>query len=76
MGMQKTAQRLQTALAARGRDVSITQRTFYSRAYGRVLTKYVVRERDPVTHKSPRLLETYRLQEVVQLLAELYQDSV
>ena len=74
-GMNKIVNRLQMALQMRGRPVTIDRRTFYSRNYQRMLTKYTVKRRDPDTGKILDRLETYKLSAVVQYLAELYREE-
>lgn len=73
-GLSKTADRLLTALGRCGAQVTLDRRVFYSRKYGRVMTKYIVKERDAATGKRARLLETYKLSEVVKLLAARYEE--
>ena len=73
-GMNQLANRLLLALNQAGVDISLEKRTFWSRAYHKVLTKYTVRERDEETGRREKLLATYRLSEVVLLLAERYQE--
>lgn len=71
-GLNKTAEKLLTALCHSGADVTLDRRVFFSRKYHRVMTKYIVKERDAETGRRTRLLETYKLGEVVKLLAKRY----
>lgn len=73
-GLGRTAEKLLTALNRAGADITLDKRVFFSRSYGRILTKYIVRERDAQSGKRVRLLESYRLKEVVTLLAERYEE--
>lgn len=73
-GLSKTADKLLIALGRCGADVTLDKRVFFSRKYGRMLTKYIVRERDPASRRRVRLLESYKLSEVVKLLAERYEE--
>ena len=73
-GLNKTADKLLIALNRNGADVTLDRRVFFSRRYGRMLTKYIVRERDAATGRRTRLLESYKLSEVVKLLAERYEE--
>ena len=71
--LNDTANRLLLALGRAGADVSLEQKRFWSRSYGKMMTKYTVRTRDKATQRRERLLETYKLADVVVLLAELYE---
>lgn len=72
--MNQLVNRLLLALNAAGAEISLEKRTFWSRTYHKVLTKYTVKERDEETGRHEKLLATYRLSEVVLLLAERYQE--
>lgn len=73
--MNQTAAILRQALCIAGRPVTIDRRTFYSRVYQRMLTKYTVKLRDPDTGKITERLETYKLSEVIRYLAERYLEE-
>lgn len=73
-GLNKTADKLLVALCRGGTEMTLDKRVFFSRVYGRMMTKYIVRERDAGTGRRVRLLETYKLSEVVKLLSERYSD--
>lgn len=67
-GLRSTAQRLQTALTASGRNVSINSRQFYSTKYQKIVTCWKVREDNKL------VLKTYSTVAVVQKLAEMYKE--
>lgn len=67
-GLKTTAQRLQTALIMRGRNVSINARQFYSIKYEKIITCYKVKEDNKL------VLKTYSLAELVQELAKMYAE--
>lgn len=73
MNLKGLMYKLQTALLCKGVKVKINQFQSYSEESKRMITKYVLtvpkQERDKI--KSEKLLESYRLSEVVQKLAEL-----
>lgn len=62
------------ALCRKGRQVSIEQKCFYSIRYARVMTKYIIRERDAATNRNPKVFETYSAVELVMRLAEMYKE--
>lgn len=72
---QKIAHKLQEALCRKGRQVSIEQRRFWSIRYERVMTKYIVREREPETGRNPKVFETYVITELVIFLAKMYGEA-
>lgn len=73
MNLKALMYKLQIALLYKGVKVKINQFQSYSEESKRMITKYVLtvpkQERDKI--KSEKLLESYRLSEVVQKLAEL-----
>ena len=73
MNLKRLMYKLQTALLCKGIKVKINQFQSYSEESKRMITKYVLtvpkQEGDKV--KNEKLLESYRLSEVVQKLAEL-----
>lgn len=75
MGLRKTADNLLIALNRSGQSVRMEQKTFFSRKYERIMTKYTVKRTNPATGKKEKLLQTYKLAEVVQLLAELFKEK-
>lgn len=73
MNLKRLMYKLQTALLCKGIKVKINQYQSYSEQNKRMITKYVLTV--PKQHgdkiKNEKLLESYRLSEVVQKLAEL-----
>jgi hypothetical protein len=73
MNLKRLMYKLQTALLCKGVKVKINQFQSYSEQSKRMITKYVLTV--PKQHgdkvKNEKLLESYRLSEVVQKLAEL-----
>lgn len=73
MNLKRLMYKLQTALLCKGVRVKINQFQSYSEQSKRMITKYVLTV--PKQHgdkiKNEKLLESYRLSEVVQKLAEL-----
>lgn len=73
MNLKRLMYKLQTALLCKGIKVKINQYQSYSEESKRMITKYVLtvpkQEEDKI--KNEKLLESYRLSEVVQKLAEL-----
>ena len=73
MNFKRLMYKLQTALLCKGIKVKINQYQSYSEQNKRMITKYVLTT--PRQHgekvKDEKLLESYRLSEVVQKLAEL-----
>ncbi len=73
MNLKRLMYKLQTALLCKGVKVKINQFQSYSEQSKRMITKYVLtvpkQEGDKI--KNEKLLESYRLSEVVQKLAEL-----
>lgn len=73
--LNRTAELLQHALCLRGCPVTLDRRTFYSRVYQRMLTKYTVKLRDPANGKIVDRCESYKLSDVVRYLAERYRET-
>ena len=73
MNLKRLMYKLQTALLCRGVKVKINQYQSYSEQNRQMITKYVLTT--PKQHgdkiKDEKLLESYRLSEVVTKLAEL-----
>lgn len=73
MNLKRLMYKMQTALLCKGVKVKINQFQSYSEQSKRMITKYVLTI--PKQHgdkiKNEKLLESYRLSEVVQKLAEL-----
>lgn len=77
MNLKRLMYKMQTALLCKGIRVKINQFQSYSEQSKRMITKYVLtvpkQEGDKV--KNEKLLESYRLSEVVQKLAELLRSE-
>lgn len=77
MNLKRLMYKMQTALLCKGIKVKINQFQSYSEQSKRMITKYVLtvpkQEGDKV--KNEKLLESYRLSEVVQKLAELLRSE-
>lgn len=77
MNLKRLMYKLQTALLCKGVRVKINQFQSYSEESNRMTTKYVLTV--PKQHgdkiKNEKLLESYRLSEVVQKLAELLRSE-
>ena len=73
MNLKKLMYKLQTALLCKGVKVKINQFQSYSEQSKRMITKYVltVPKQEGYKIKNEKLLESYRLSEVVQKLVEL-----
>nr|DAE35653.1 MAG TPA: hypothetical protein [Caudoviricetes sp.] len=73
MNLKRLAYKLQTALLQQGMKVKINQFQSYSEQNKRMITKYVLTtpQQQGEKVKDEKLLESYRLSEVVQKLAEL-----
>lgn len=72
MNLKRLMYKLQTALLCRGVKVKINQYQSYSEQNRRMITKYVLtvpRQKGDVV-RDEKLLESYRLSEVVTKLAE------
>lgn len=73
MNLKRLAYKLQTALLQQGMKVKINQFQSYSEQNKRMITKYVltipIESGNQIKNKT--VLESYRLSEVVQKLAEL-----
>ena len=71
--LKSLANKLQKALSMNGRYITINQNQFYSEKLGKMCTKYVLKERTGIDDKNKNvtLLETFRLIDVVNFLADL-----
>lgn len=68
------ARKLQTALAMRGRRISINHYQAYSEKAGRMVTKFVLTEKN-ARGKNQTIFESWRLPEVVMFLAGCMKDG-
>ena len=75
MNLRRTMYKLQTALCKQGRYIKINQMQTYSEKTGRMVTKFVLTEKQimPYGHeKTVKLLETNQVADVVKFLAAEY----
>lgn len=71
--LKSIANKLQKALTVNGRYITINQNQFYSEKLEKMCTKYVLKEKMEIDDKMQNvtLLETFRLVDVVNFLADL-----
>ena len=71
--LKSIANKLQKALTMNGRYVTINQNQFYSDKLEKMCTKYVLKEKMEIDGKTKdmTLLETFRMVDVVNFLADL-----
>jgi hypothetical protein len=71
--LKSIANKLQKALTMNGRYITINQNQFYSEKLEKMCTKYVLKEKMEIDDKmqNATLLETFRLVDVVNFLADL-----
>ena len=71
--LKSIANKLQKALAMNGRYITINQNQFYSEKLEKMCTKYVLKEKIEIDDKvhNVTLLETFRMVDVVNFLADL-----
>lgn len=71
--LKSIANKLQKALTLNGRYITINQNQFYSEKLEKMCTKYVLKEKMEIDDKMQNvtLLETFRLVDVVNFLADL-----
>ena len=71
--LKSIANKLQKALTMNGRYITLNQNQFYSEKLGKMCTKYVLKEKMEIDDKMQNvtLLETFRLVDVVNFLADL-----
>lgn len=71
--LKSIANKLQKALTMNGRYITINQNQFYSDKLEKMCTKYVLKEKMEIDDKMQNvtLLETFRLVDVVNFLADL-----
>lgn len=74
MNLRKTMYKLQMALCRQGRYIKINQMQAYSDKAERMVTKFVLSEKQDIggRMKNVTLLETYQAAEVVKYLADEY----
>ena len=71
--LKSIANKLQKALTINGRYITINQNQFYSEKLEKMCTKYVLKEKVEIDDKMQNvtLLETFRMVDVVNFLADL-----
>ena len=71
--LKSIANKLQKALTMNGRYITINQNQFYSEKLEKMCTKYVIKEKMEIDDKMQNvtLLETFRMVDVVNFLADL-----
>lgn len=71
--LKSIANKLQKALTMNGRYITINQNQFYSEKLEKMCTKYVLKEKMGIDGKMQNvtLLETFRMVDVVNFLADL-----
>lgn len=71
--LKSIANKLQKALTLNGRYITINQNQFYSEKLEKMCTKYVLKEKMEIDGKMKdmTLLETFRMVDVVNFLADL-----
>ena len=71
--LKSIANKLQKALTMNGRYITIIQNQFYSEKLEKMCTKYVLKEKMEIDNKvqNVTLLETFRMVDVVNFLADL-----
>ena len=71
--LKSIANKLQKALTLNGRYITINQNQFYSEKLEKMCTKYVLKEKVEIDDKMKNvtLLETFRIVDVVNFLADL-----
>ena len=71
--LKSIANKLQKALTMNGRYITINQNQFYSDKLEKMCTKYVLKEKMEIDGKTKdmTLLETFRMVDVVNFLADL-----
>ena len=71
--LKSIANKLQKALTMNGRYITINQNQFYSEKLEKMCTKYVLKEKAEIDGEvqNVTLLETFRMVDVVNFLADL-----
>ena len=71
--LKSIVNKLQKALTMNGRYITINQNQFYSEKLEKMCTKYVLKEKMEIDDKMQNvtLLETFRMVDVVNFLADL-----
>ena len=71
--LKSIANKIQKALTMNGKYITINQNQFYSEKLEKMCTKYVLKEKTEIDGetKNVTLLETFRMVDVVNFLADL-----
>ena len=77
LSLKSIAYKLQKALTFKGRYITINQNQFYSEALEKMSTKYILKEKVEEKGKTKynTLLETFRLIDVVNYLADILKEG-
>ena len=77
LSLKSIAYKLQKALTFKGRYITINQNQFYSEALEKMSTKYILKEKVEEKGKTKYkvLLETFRLIDVVNYLADILKEG-
>ena len=77
MNLYALARKLQRALIQKGRTIKINQSQIWLEETEKMATKYIVLERQTVNGKKKDtvLIESFRLEEIVKFLADLYKGG-
>ena len=77
LSLKSIAYKLQKALTFKGRYITINQNQFYSEALEKMSTKYILKEKveEKGKTKYKTLLETFRLIDVVNYLADILKEG-
>ena len=71
--LKSIAYKLQKALTLKGRYITINQNQFYSEQLDKMCTKYFLREKQKIDgeEKNVTLLETFRMIDIINFLADM-----
>ncbi len=77
LSLKSIAYKLQKALTFKGRYITINQNQFYSEAFGKMSTKYILKEKvyENGKTKYKTIFETFRLIDVVNYLADTLKEG-
>lgn len=77
LSLKSIAYKIQKALTFKGRYITINQNQFYSEALEKMSTKYILKEKVEENGKTKykTLLETFRLIDVVNYLADILKEG-
>ena len=74
MNLNALARKLQKALCLKGRYIKINQIQFYSELSNKITTKYILKEtvEEDGKRKEQVIIETFRLIDIVRVLADMF----